>query len=114
MREGGGILKGKYGEWLNDRDTIYESVVYGVVSPHGERFGAPDFGTFFLDAVEVNEADAIGQMNIEAYRGASKEDVQVNDIMTVPVKQPDNTIVLETTIIASARQTQAQVVFTLG
>ena len=102
-RVGSGLLSGKYGKLIQGNDAVYEAVVISVLSLEHERFGAPNFGTLFLESAEVNEADAIESMNIEAYKGASRENVVVHNISTELTSRPDigEDIELTTSIIAS-------------
>lgn len=98
MRVGGGLDIQTYGKWLDEHGTVTESIVYGVLSLNKERFGAPEFGTLFLEAIEDNEPQAIQRMNTEAYAGASAEKVILNEIRTDREVNPET---FETTLITS-------------
>ena len=84
MRIGGGVrnLRSKLGEALTEDEAAYELIVQSVLEYEQDRWGLPDFGTRFMDAVDLNTDEAVTFANSEAYKGASRVDVIVQSVNT--------------------------------
>ena len=101
VRMGGGTngLGEQAGQFLDDREGSYEAAVYAVMTYRGSRWRDPDFGTFFIDAVNENTPEGIAVANTEAAVGLAGEDLVVQSITTTV--SPHDPQALETTALVA-------------
>ena len=76
---GGGTpgLEHKFGKYLSYEEAVHQIVAFSVLTYKGDRFADPDYGTNFVDAIDLEKDQAIQFANQEVLNGLSGNSVNV-------------------------------------
>ena len=76
---GGGTpgLEHKFGKYLSYEEAVHEVVAFSVLTYKGDRFADPDYGTIFVDAIDLEKDQAIQFANQEVLNGLSGSSANV-------------------------------------
>ena len=82
---GGGMpgLEHKFGKYLSYEEAVHQIVAYSVLTYKGDRFMDPDYGTTFVDAIDLKEDQAIKSANQEVLNGLSGSSVRAITVNSV-------------------------------
>ena len=74
---GGGTpgLEHKFGKYLSYEEAVHQIVASSVLTRKGDRFADPDYGTHFVDAIDLDREQAIQFANQEVLSGLSDSSV---------------------------------------
>ena len=75
-------LEHKYGKYLTPDEELFEGIVNSVIEYQRDRWGLPEFGTRFIDALDSNTDEARIQATQEAFIGTSRVTPNIHSITT--------------------------------